>query len=425
MIRAMTCFYAVALSAVAACGGSDTGGSFSAITTAFAGDSPPEEARMDPAEVKRWDALAALPPEGGPLRTTQMILRVDEMPVPVLGADGRYHTLYEIDIENVSGDGLSVNRLDVLDARNGTMIESLDAAEVGRRLVVRDRAAVPGQLGAAQSGRLYMQLEFADRRAVPPVIDHRVWLTQRSLPDSFTAARLRLAEVSDLVLDSPLRGAGYIAGDGCCSSTRHIRATLAVNGKAYTSQRYAIDWELLDTQGRIYAGDPKDPASYFIYGKPVYAVADAKVITAFEGVPDTPPGGLPENMPLTDVDGNHVVLDLGDGRYGLYAHLKPGSVRVRAGETVRRGQVLGLVGTSGNSSEPHLHFHVMDNPSPLAANGLPYRLRKFSSTRRGISTDAFDQAIIDGRPIPTEPVAGAPLRSRALPLDLWIVDFPE
>jgi murein DD-endopeptidase MepM/ murein hydrolase activator NlpD len=142
-------------------------------------------------------------------------------------------------------------------------------------------------------------------------------------------------------------------------------------------------------------------------------------------VPNTPPGTFPENIPIEEADGNHVVLDLGDGRYALFAHLKPGSVRVRVGETVRRGQVLGLVGTSGNSSEPHLHFHVMDNPSPLASNGLPYRLRKFSSTRRGISTEAFDQAIIDGKPIPTEPVIGGAMRSRALPLDLWIVDFPE
>ena len=416
---------AVALSVLAACGGSDTSGSFSAVTAAFARDTASEEARADPADVKRWDALAAVSPTRGPLRTTPLILHIDKIPVPVLGADGRYHAVYEIDVENVAGGELTVSRLDVLDARSGTLIESLDAAEVGRRMVVRDRSAVPGHLGAAQSGRLYMHLAFAGREAVPPVVDHHVWLTMESLPDSFTAARLRLADVSDLVLDSPLRGAGYIAGDGCCDSVRHVRATLAVNGKAYTAQRFAIDWELLDGHGRIYAGDPKDPASYFIYGKPAYAVADAKVVAAVDGLPNTPPGSFPENITIEEADGNHVVLDLGHGRYALYAHFKPGSVRVRPGDAVRRGEVLGLVGTSGNSSEPHLHFHVMDGPSPLASNGLPYRLRQFSSTRRGLSTAAFDQAIIDGRPIPTEPVTGGPLRSRALPLDLWIVDFPE
>jgi murein DD-endopeptidase MepM/ murein hydrolase activator NlpD len=83
-----------------------------------------------------------------------------------------------------------------------------------------------------------------------------------------------------------------------------------------------------------------------------------------------------------------------------------------------------LVGTSGNSSEPHLHFHVSDGPTP-ASDGVPYLLRRFFSVRRGVSTAAFDQAIIDGKPIATEPVAGAARREEVLPLDLWIVDFPE
>lgn len=119
------------------------------------------------------------------------------------------------------------------------------------------------------------------------------------------------------------------------------------------------------------------------------------------------------------------MLALGDGRYALYAHFKPHSVRVYEGQFVRRGEVLGLVGTSGNSSEPHLHFHVTDRPSPLLSNGVPYLLRRFTSTRRGASTAAFDQATVDGKPIATEPVPGPARREHGLPLDLWIVDFNE
>ncbi len=187
-----------------------------------------------------------------------------------------------------------------------------------------------------------------------------------------------------------------------------MQASLALNGSLYTAQRFATDWEQLDAQGRIYVGDPRDPASYIIYGNPVYAVADARVAAAVDGLPNSPPGQLPAMLPIEQVDGNHVVLDLGHGRYALYAHLQPGTVRVHAGETVRRGQLLGLVGTSGNSSEPHLHFQLMDHPSALAANGLPYRLRQFTAASRGTSTDAFDKAIIDGKPIA-----------------LWIVDLQQ
>jgi murein DD-endopeptidase MepM/ murein hydrolase activator NlpD len=105
--------------------------------------------------------------------------------------------------------------------------------------------------------------------------------------------------------------------------------------------------------------------------------------------------------------------------------MKPDSVLVRAGEKVRAGQVIGLVGTSGNSSEPHLHFHVIDGPSPLASNGLPYLPHGFSASQRGVSTAAFDQAIIDGKPIALEAVPSPGARQDVMPLDLWIVDFPS
>ncbi|MGW3651213.1 M23 family metallopeptidase [Streptomyces sp. NPDC000878] len=70
--------------------------------------------------------------------------------------------------------------------------------------------------------------------------------------------------------------------------------------------------------------------------------------------------------------GNHIVLDLGDGTYAVFAHLQRGSATVRPGETVHRGQVIGRCGNSGNSSEPHLHFQLMDHRRPLVAAGLPF-----------------------------------------------------
>lgn len=72
------------------------------------------------------------------------------------------------------------------------------------------------------------------------------------------------------------------------------------------------------------------------------------------------------------VVGNSVTLDLGGGVYAVFAHLRRGSPRVSKGDRVRAGDVLGEVGNSGNSSEPHLHFHLMDRPRPLTAAGLPF-----------------------------------------------------
>lgn len=357
-----------------------------------------------------------------PAHITPVTMRILNRPVPVEGSDGRFHVVYEIELANFAGDVANLDRLDVLDAISGAVVAAFDSAKLGQRLVVRDKATQPGRLGPSQVGLVHMHVVFASKKAVPRALAHRLTLASKSFTEN--AGRVPLAEPTDLVLDAPLRGPRYIAGDGCCDAVRHVRATLPLNGQLFTAQRFAIDWERLDEQGRIYVGDPQSPASYRIYGQPAYAAADARVVAAVDGLPDTPPGALPQGMTLEHADGNHVVLDLGDGHFALYAHFKPGTVQVREGQYVHAGQVIGHVGTSGNSSEPHLHFQVMDGPSPLASNGLPYRLRAFSADRRGVSTTAFDQATIDGKGISTEPVSGPLQRERVLPLDLWIVDLP-
>lgn len=83
-----------------------------------------------------------------------------------------------------------------------------------------------------------------------------------------------------------------------------------------------------------------------------------------------------------------MVLDIGHGRFAFYAHLQPGSLKVKVGDRVKRGQVLGLVGNSGNSTEPHLHFHLADSKSPLGSEGLPYVLDSFDAKAKpdGVAT---------------------------------------
>ena len=77
------------------------------------------------------------------------------------------------------------------------------------------------------------------------------------------------------------------------------------------------------------------------------------------------------HQPL-DYGGNEVVLELAPGVFAFYAHLQPGSIRVQIGETVTTGQVLGLLGNTGNSTAPHLHFQLADGPDVLTATSLPF-----------------------------------------------------
>jgi murein DD-endopeptidase MepM/ murein hydrolase activator NlpD len=132
----------------------------------------------------------------------------------------------------------------------------------------------------------------------------------------------------------------------------------------------------LNPSGATFSGDQKDNKSYRAYGADVLAVANAMVVATKDGIPENVPGITSRAVPITSdtIGGNHIVLDLGGGRYAFYAHLQPGSLKVKVGDRVTRGQVIGLVGNSGNSTEPHLHFHISDGVSPLGSEGLPYIL---------------------------------------------------
>ena len=90
-------------------------------------------------------------------------------------------------------------------------------------------------------------------------------------------------------------------------------------------------------------------------------------------LPDETPGAHPVGLTLDEYGGNHIVQRIGDGVYAFYAHLQPGNpLGVAIGQQLRKGEAIGLLGNSGNTDSPHLHFHVMDSPSPLASNGLPF-----------------------------------------------------
>ena len=108
-----------------------------------------------------------------------------------------------------------------------------------------------------------------------------------------------------------MRGEGYVSADSCCDASRHTRAALPINGRVWLAQRYAVDWEQLDAEGRIYSGPQEKLESYTIFGKPVVAVADAVVVSVTDGLPEQTPGKYPTNISLDEADGNCVILDLG------------------------------------------------------------------------------------------------------------------
>jgi murein DD-endopeptidase MepM/ murein hydrolase activator NlpD len=116
---------------------------------------------------------------------------------------------------------------------------------------------------------------------------------------------------------------------------------------------------------RLVVGPVDQLFSYPYYGAAVYAVANGTVVATHTGEPEQIPSRGPERETVTidNAGGNYIVLKLAPGRYAFYAHLQPGSLRVRTGQLVKSGQVIALLGNSGSSTLPHLHFQVMSSPS--------------------------------------------------------------
>ena len=359
---------------------------------------------------------------------TPILLSIHRPPVPFRGSDGWTHLVYELWVTNFSSAEATLVGVDVIG--DGQPLLTLDAAEIARHLQPAGLRESTGTLPKSTQALLFVHVRMPNGATIPKQLSHRVKAHVLAAPPGHqeiveVGGTATVDPQTVIRIGPPLINTGtpYISADSCCDATRHTRAALPVNGSVFVAQRFAVDWEQLDKNHRIYSGPREKLESYTIFGKPAVAVADASVASVTDGLPEQIPGKYPTDISLTSADGNCVILDLGEHRYALYAHLQPGSIKVRPGEHVHRGQILGSVGNTGNSVAPHLHFHVMDSPSPLASNGLPYEIDQFEITGRTPGTEAFDEAEAKGSTLEIITQATDQVHS-ALPLDQMIVSFP-
>jgi len=158
-------------------------------------------------------------------------------------------------------------------------------------------------------------------------------------------------------------------------------------------QRFAYDFLVL-RQGKSSGGSGEANTDYYCFGLPVYAPGDGTVVQAEDDVPDNLPGILNARQLL----GNHVILDHGNGEFSFLVHLKGGSVRVRTGDRVHAGDMIGECGNSGHSSEAHLHYHLQTAPVLAAGEGLPAQFVDYIANAKKVGCG--------------EPVAGETIRSQ-------------
>jgi len=160
--------------------------------------------------------------------------------------------------------------------------------------------------------------------------------------------------------------------------------------KRYLAEAFAYDFIQIGTSGRSYQTDGIHNADYYAYGKKVLAAKDGTVVFVRTDIVENDPGKTNINNP----GGNVVIIDHGDNQFGYYAHMRPNSITLKVGAKVKAGDPLGDVGNSGDSTEPSLHFHVMNNADPNSADGIPAVFERWKGQAFGATPAARELGLL-------------------------------
>jgi len=324
--------------------------------------------------------------ESGRYRTVQLQNAV------VINRTGEPIALASIDVELVVPPSAVESRVfdgDELDrtAKAGYMLQSsglMDALKFqfgGEALVPKGVTFAQGTVLQPNEAILIARQTFAMRGAQTQLRIHARGLSDGRVVEASKSLPIVIGE-SKTAFRFPLEGTWYVGAGPTIHS--HHRTVVA--------QEFAFDFVKMGERGRTFRDAGEHRTDFLAYGARVFAAADGKVASAVDNEPETdddlrrPGESLSAYMirvketqmgrlgrGANAIIGNHVVIEHAPGEYSVYAHLKPGSIKVKAGERVRIGDVIAQVGTTGNSTEPHLHFHVCDSPEAMLCAGIPVR----------------------------------------------------
>ena len=321
-----------------------------------------------------------------PPATLAVTMTVPFAPIPVSGTDGA-NLAYELAISSPGNQAGVPERVEVIDPATGAILYSADGEVLA---MLYHPASIPPPTADELrdgTGKLpvpRVSLWFTvSPDAIPDRLVHRVTLNRTASglpPVTVTGGEVLVRhDLKPVVIGSPMRGPGWVAIETTSPFTHHFLAQITMDNVTRVPQRYAQDWIYADpVTGQVASGNVTLAKNYFGYGREIHAIADGTVVDVLDGLPDietiyaTPPATI------ATAAGNFVIMDIGDRKYACYAHMIPGSIRVTTGDVVQEGEVLGLLGNSGNSDLPHLHFQVVtDVPSFLGAEGYPHVYRSF------------------------------------------------
>jgi hypothetical protein len=372
-------------------------------------------------------AVASTGSANAAVEPTVLAVKAEGRPLATVGTDRRTHVEYDLIITNVFPEDVTLTSVDVR-AGGRTILQM-----TGDALAAHTTASLggdPSSVIPASTTKILqvdITLPASTIRRLPRHVGNHISyaLSPNSALAAFVgsetvhAPRLKVDRDPVTVVAAPLRGPGWWMVNACCDSTAPHRETVfSLNGTYTAFEMFAADIvQVVD--GAFATGDGSQLTDYVGFGQTVYSAAPGKVVATENDRPDAPltasQFGNPTVTNPSQLAGNHAVVRIAPHVYAVYAHLQPGSVRVHAGEKIGAGEVIGLLGNSGNSSVPHLHFGLNDTKDVLDSDSLPFVIDRMHFA---------GNATFAGDPVPTMTLTGTPADMHdTYPLNTALVDF--
>ena len=314
--------------------------------------------------------------------TREIVLDTYEQPIPFKMGEEKC-VAYELHITNFGLDPLFIKSIKVFADDSEVPFKTYSGEYLKKCLShIKVPTSTPNDtiIHMGQRAILHAMLSFADNK-VPKKLSHQVEYNFINTDKNKKTIKTRGGAINinredkALVIGAPLGEGIWKNGNAVEDGfTGHRNGAIRpINGIPYQKQRYAIDFIRYNVKGEAFQGKMTDNRSWFSYDSDVLAVANGRVEEIQDNVPECQPL-YPEKERLakiTSLSGNYIVLDLGNSMYAFYGHLKPGSLLVKKGDQVKKGQLIAKVGNSGNSTAPHLHFAINRN-TPIRGEAIPY-----------------------------------------------------
>ncbi len=365
---------------------------------------------------------SATPAAEAPVEWTNVVVKSTCNPSLVQGSDGVWNLVYELVLSNYGGKEQAIDSIEI-SADNGETLLKLSGKTLKKNFLCvappHDRTALkPGESGVA-----WVNIEMKEAPESLKSLEHSVSTKPKSGKKSVDSYSLPVAQLKALPLGAPLTGSGWLAMGGYNGVLGHRRALMPIDNKLVNSQRYAIDWIKFDKNWNTWKpkGSWEEEKDSVCYGEPLLAVTDGEIVGTIDEFEDQRP--FKEGKDMRYPGGNCITLKMDNGYYAFYAHVKPGSLKVKTGDKVKRGQVIGLLGNSGHSFEPHLHFHVTDKPEILSGNGIPYVIDGFKLLGEAKKLDRYATNKSRKEPAPVKLLKSPESKVKQLPKEGAIVSF--